>query len=510
MNSCSKIKSGFLLLFFFVFTFFASAQHHKRQMRAVWIATVENIDWPSDSTLTVQEQKRELVALLDNFKECNINTVIFQARPTADAFYISNIESWSQYLTGKAGRAPNPLYDPLQFLIEEAHKRCMEVHVWLNPYRVLNNADVTQICPKHLFHRKPELFVKYGDKWYFNPAHRETRQYVNRVVRDIVQRYDIQAVHFDDYFYPYTVAGETFPDAQYFRDNPRGFTNIGDWRRDNVTTVIRELRQTIKSTKPWVEFGISPFGVWRNQDRDRRGSATRAGQTNYDNLYADLLHWIEYEYIDYVIPQLYWHIGNRSVDYAVAADWWNSHAGNVNLYIGLFASGFTQPNYPSAWRTGNELARQLRFNKRFDNIKGVAIYSGRPFSRNPQGIRDSLQNNFFKYPALVPINQLTKRGNNDRIHNLRIDNTGGKRELRWDATTGRDGNATMYYVVYYFRGDRIGDTENPQNILTLTPNNSVDLRELTRSFRGTYTFTVTSINRWKYESDARNYVTLVF
>ncbi len=314
MNSCSKNKFTLLLLFL-GFTVFASAQttYHKRQMRAAWIATVHNIDFPSDSTLTVEAQKKELIALLDNFKQCNLNAVIFQARPTSDALYFSNVESWSQFLTGKTGRAPEPFYDPLRFLIHEAHKRCMEVHVWLNPYRVLNNDDISQIDPNHLFFKKPELFLKYGGKYYFNPAHEETREYLNRVVKDIVGRYDIQAIHFDDYFYPYTVANEKFPDEKDFAANPRGFEKIEDWRRDNVTTVIKELKATIKSTKPWVEFGISPFGVWRNKAQDKRGSDTKAGQTNYDHLYADILKWIEDEDIDYVMPQLYWHIGKTVI-----------------------------------------------------------------------------------------------------------------------------------------------------------------------------------------------------
>ena len=508
MNFCSKNKFTSLLIFFFAFSLFASSQQHKRQMRAVWIATVENIDWPSDSTMTAQQQKRELLELLDNFKECNLNTVFFQVRPTADAFYFSNIESWSQYLTGKAGRAPSPLYDPLQFVIDEAHKRCMEVHVWLNPYRVLNSDDTSLIDPNHLFFKKPELFVKYGDKYYFNPAHKETREYLNRVVKDLVQRYDIQAVHFDDYFYPYTVQGETFPDEKEFFLNSRGFEKIEDWRRDNVTTVIKELRATIKSTKPWVEFGISPFGVWRNKNRDRRGSDTQAAQTNYDNLYADLLDWIENEYIDYVVPQIYWHIGRQNADYAIVAEWWNRHVGNVNLYTGLYASGLSVQG--GAWRSGNELIRQIKFNEKFPNITGVAFYSGRPFSKNPQGLRDSLINNVFKYPALVPVNKLIKAKNDDRIKNLRIQNAGGRLELQWDAPTGKGGDATMFYVLYCFKGDKIGNTENPKNILVLVANNSVDLRPLTYMLEGTYSFAVTSVNRWKHESDAKSYVTLKF
>ena len=221
----------------------------KHQLRAAWIATVGRIDWPSSvSNVTVQRQ--ELITILDSLAALKFNTVIFQVRPTSDAFYQSDIEPWSRFLTGKQGVSPEPFYDPLEFLIREAHRRCIDVHVWLNPYRVLNSDDISHLNSSHLFFKNPELFVKYGDKYYFNPALDETRAHLNRVVADIVRRYDIDAVHFDDYFYPYRVNGLEFPDEASFRANNRGFSDKTDWRRDNVNLVIHQLQKTIKSIYP--------------------------------------------------------------------------------------------------------------------------------------------------------------------------------------------------------------------------------------------------------------------
>ena len=320
-----KISLLFVVLLFITTL---SAQQSKREMRAVWVATVANIDWPSQRNLTSKAQREEMRAMLDEFARNNVNAIVLQIRPTADAFYPSELEPWSNWLTGKQGVRPNPYYDPLQFIIEEAHKRCIEVHVWLNPYRVLNSDNLGILNKNHLFYKNRELFVKYGDKYYFDPGLDETREFLNKVVEDVVERYDIDAVHFDDYFYPYRVANEEFPDAMTFKKNPRGFApnQRDDWRRNNVNMVIKELQQTIKSLKPWVEFGISPFGVWRNNTVDTKGSATRAGVQNYDDLYADILKWLKEGSIDYVAPQLYWEIGKKVADYEILAKWWSENS----------------------------------------------------------------------------------------------------------------------------------------------------------------------------------------
>jgi len=327
-----------VVLLFFAFSFLQAQP--KREMRAVWIATVANIDWPSSNRLLPTQQRIEIVNMLDRLTENNINAIVLQIRPMADAFYPSNLEPWSHWLTGRQGVRPSPFYDPLQFIIEEAHKRCMEVHVWLNPYRVTTTGDSMMLSKEHLFYKQPELFVRYGGKYYFNPGLDETRNFLNKVVEDIVEHYDVDGVHFDDYFYPYPVKGEDFPDDETFMKFPRGFApnQKADWRRNNVNMAIAEVQQTIKNLKPWVEFGVSPFGVWRNDNVDPRGSATRAGIQNYDDLYADILKWLAEGTIDYVTPQLYWEIGKKVANYEVLLKWWIENSYGKNLYIGLIPS----------------------------------------------------------------------------------------------------------------------------------------------------------------------------
>ena len=270
--------------------------------RGAWIATVANIDWPTPEAVgNTGKQQEEMLFLLDSLHSIGINAIIFQVRPTADALYLSELEPISNWLTGSQGVwGGQAEWDPLEFVTEEAHKRDMDVHVWLNPYRVnLAKAPVTAMWQNHIFKSNPEWFWQYNGQWYFNPGLDDTRDWICMVVEDIVSRYDIQGIHMDDYFYPYPAGKQQIPDTQTFKDNPRGFDNIADWRRNNVNMAIREIHQAIQSLKPEVEFGISPFGVWRNLSRDSvNGSATRAGITNYDDLYADVLLWMQEGWID--------------------------------------------------------------------------------------------------------------------------------------------------------------------------------------------------------------------
>ena len=501
-------KISFLVAFFFVLGSM-SAQYNKREMRAVWMATVANIDWPSQRNLTSKAQRDEMRTMLDDLAKNNINTVIFQIRPTADAFYPSALEPWSHWLTGKQGVRPNDFYDPLQFIIEEAHKRCIEVHVWLNPYRVTNSDDLKVLSNDHLYHKRPELFLKYGGKYYFDPGLDETRNFLNRVVRDVVERYDVDAIHFDDYFYPYKVNGEEFPDNESFKNNPRGFAphQKADWRRNNVDMVIAELQQTIKSTKPWVEFGISPFGVWRNDNVDPRGSATRAGVQNYDDLYADILKWLREGTIDYVTPQLYWEIGKKVADYSVLVKWWSENSYGKNLYIGLYASQLGQKSASAEWRKGNELVRQMQLNKKYPQVDGAMFFSAKAIMGNYQGIADSLSKNLYKYPALIPVNRNINGEPSAQPQNIRVVRDSEEAYLLWDEVDEEGGCKVAYYVVYAFKGKKVGDLNNAENIIKLTTENCLDLRELETRFKGYYTFVVTAVNKFKHESQPTHGVT---
>lgn len=486
-----------------------NAQAPKRQMRAVWIATVANIDWPSQKGLSTAQQQTEMIRMLDGFKDNNINTVIFQARPSADVFYASCIEPWCMWLSGKQGVAPNPYYDPLKFVIEQAHKRCMEVHVWLNPYRALNYDDISLFSKDHIFQKKRHLFVKYGNKYYFDPGVPETREYLNSIVKELVENYDMDAIHFDDYFYPYPIAKQKFPDSDSFSKYSRGFTHKNDWRRDNVTITIKQLHQTIKRIKPWVDFGVSPFGVWRHQAHDPRGSATQKALTNYDDLYADILKWMREGYIDYVAPQLYWEIGSKNHDYRVLVDWWAKNANGVNLYVGLYASGFEQYN-SSAWKRPNELIRQMNYNKTNPIVKGEIFFSAKTFLRNHQALNDELKKTWYAKPALVPENLNIETETSEQPKRVFIDDEDDKIILNWSKVEGEGGKQVAYYVVYAFKGKGVGDMTVADNIVGVTADNIYDLSGYCRKCLGTYSFVVTSVNKFRRESKVKSYVVKKF
>lgn len=493
---------------FFIFSFLTistQAQYKKREMRAAWIATVENIDWPLERG-NVEKQKEDLIKLLDKLQENNINAVVFQARPTADALYFSSLEPWSKYLTGNQGVRPSPFFDPLEFITKEAHNRFMEVHVWINPYRVLNGEKLYALSTNHIYHSNKKMIVEYGGKYYFDPGLNETREHLNKVVKDIVERYDIDAIHMDDYFYPYPVGDKDFPDNDSFKNYPRSFTNKADWRRNNVDLVISEIQNTIKSIKPWVEFGISPFGVWRNSNTDPTGSNTRAGIQNYDDLYADILKWLREGSIDYVVPQLYWEIGKKVADYAILLDWWSKNSYGKNLYIGLYASAL-EFKKEKAWQTPNELARQLRLNQRYPEVSGAMFFSAKVFPKNLQGLNDSLQTNFYKHKAICPENSNIQSIKAISPENIRVICDANNAFVTWNPILTKGGSEIAYYVVYAFEGKKIGDLNDPASILAFTKDNYLDLMQIDQNMKGYYTFVVTAINRYKSESEPKYAVT---
>lgn len=472
----------------------------KREMRGVWIATVSNIDWPTNKG-NVEAQKKEMLRMLDSLAANHINTVIFQARPCSDAFYQSDIEPWSAYLTGEQGKSPSPFYDPLSFLIEEAHKRCMEVHVWINPYRLSNTENTKGIVNDHIFRKKPYLVKKYGGKYILDPGRKETMDYLLSVVCDIVKRYDLDAVHLDDYFYPYKVAGSEFPDDATFHKENRGVNDKEDWRRNNVDLIVKQLHDTIKGLKPWVDFGISPFGVWRNRKDDHRGSATNASCTNYDELYADVLKWMEHGWIDYVAPQLYWEIGKEVADYEVLASWWSEYSFGRNLYIGLYASGL-EVNKGKPWKKPNELVRQLRYNRTCSEVNGAIYYSAKYFLKNVQGLEDSLRADFYKYPALVPERKGEALPSSPAPTDVELEEVGNSTWLTWNSEQEEAGSRISYYVVYAFEGKKVGDMTDPSNIIAVTAEHRLNLSRLKNLNGNKYVLVVTSVNRYRKESDS--------
>ena len=385
----------FGIIFLFVLNSLSFAQV-KSEFRGVWIATVSNIDWPGSGNYDSDSQKLEFTRLLDMHQRNGINAVVVQIRPAADAFYPSPYEPWSEWLTGRQGVPPSPYYDPLEFMIAETHKRGMEFHAWMNPYRAEFNIGRSSIAPTHITRIHPEWFLTYGDKRYFDPGNKDAQQYVTNIVKDVVSRYAVDGIHFDDYFYPYRIPGKEFPDDAKYQQYGNGM-NKEDWRRSNTDSIIVMISRVIKDENKKCQFGISPFGVWRNGDKDlENGSNTRAGQTNYDDLYADILLWLRNGWIDYVAPQIYWEIGHKAANFEILVDWWGRHSYGKNCYIGL---GIYKANSNAAWKDKTQLPRQIEMLRNTPNIQGMIFYSSKILEKNPNGWSDSLRLNYFKESA---------------------------------------------------------------------------------------------------------------
>ncbi|HEX4811914.1 MAG TPA: family 10 glycosylhydrolase [Nonomuraea sp.] len=376
------------------------ARHPKRELRGVWIATVKNIDWPSRTGLPVERQKAEYTKILDAAAKRTFNAVFVQVRPASDALYKSSIEPWSRFLTGTAGKDPG--WDPLPYLIDEAHKRGLEFHAWFNPYRASYDGSVRGLPANHPARRHPDWTVKYGDQVYYNPGLPQVRRHVTKVITDVVDRYDIDGVHFDDYFYPYPGEGGQFNDKAAHAKHGKGKA-LAEWRRDNVNTLIAQVDKAIHERKNHVKFGISPFGIWRNKSNDPSGSDT-TGMSAYDSIYADAKAWIKSGTVDYVMPQLYWPRGHNAADYAVLAPWWAEavKGTDVQLYIGqgLYRVGATDDR---AWTKPGELSAQVALNRRRKQIDGAVYFSAKQLLTNPLGAIDRVAKDHYGRPALLPL-----------------------------------------------------------------------------------------------------------
>lgn len=389
----------------------------KRQFRAMWISSVVNIDWPSKASQTnpnrIAAQQAEYRELLDLAGRLHHNAVVVQVRPTADALWPSPYEPWSEYLTGVRGQDPG--WDPLAFLVDESHKRNLEFHAWFNPYRVSMpapggaGADLAQLAPGHPAQQHPDWTFAYppagvaGSRLY-NPGIPEVREFVQTAMMDAVKRYDIDGVHFDDYFYPYPSGTYQVPDDATFAAHNRGFTDRADWRRDNINLLIQEMNGKIKAAKPWVKFGVSPFGIWRNKTADPLGSDT-TGSQSYDIISADTRKWIKQEWIDYVVPQLYWYIGQYpAADYARLVPWWAEtvRGTRVQLYIGQADYKSGDPAYGPYWQNPSELSDHLTLNRSYPEVRGNVHFSAVQVRANRLGATDIYAAEHYSRPALVP------------------------------------------------------------------------------------------------------------
>jgi uncharacterized lipoprotein YddW (UPF0748 family) len=480
----------------------------KREFRAVWIATIKNLDWPSQPGLPTEQQKEEFIKLLDFHLQNGINAVVVQIRPSSDAFYFSPTEPWSEWLTGQQGRAPEPWYDPLTFMVEETHKRGMEFHAWFNPYRALVDVDRNKLLSiNHVSVERPDWLLRYGRNLYYDPGIPKARDYVIDVIMDVVKRYDIDGIHFDDYFYPYRIAGEEFPDTASYAQYGRQFRSRDEWRRDNVNTFIQMVSTRLRATKPHVKFGVSPFGVWRNQSQDPLGSDTRAGQTSYDDLYADIRLWLARGWIDYVAPQVYFSIGYAPAAYDILLDWWRGNSFGRHLYIGKATYKINDPGQSDTnWRLPDQMPKQILLDRSAPEVKGSIFFRAGSFDSNPLGVNDSLRNHLYRYPALVPdmpwmpgITPIPPSRLESAIQNKGV-------VLSWN-----EGNPELpasYYLIYRYPGNVVGSTRDPRYIIGKVRYPFKYFVDTSIREKGKYIYTITALNRLHQESSALSTTTV--
>ncbi|GJM28982.1 MAG: hypothetical protein DHS20C17_16170 [Cyclobacteriaceae bacterium] len=382
----------------------------------------------------------------------------------------------------------------------------MELHAWFNPFRASVSENLQLVDEQHLLRKRPEWFITYANRIYFNPGLPEVRKYVEEVIMEVVTNYEIDGIHFDDYFYPYKVEDQQFDDLETFNEMKEGTQNLEDWRRSNVSSFIESVSESISAAKPEVRFGISPSGVWRNRYMDESGSDTRAGQTSYDDLYADVLLWMKNGWVDYLAPQIYWHIGFELADYKTLLDWWSKHTYGRHLYIGQSAYKVRRDADFSPWQDPSEMPRHIQLNRKYPQVKGNIYFSSKSLRTNALGLGDSLKNNYHRYPALVPPMIYKPAITLESPYLYRISHGHKKLTIYWTAEEKQQ-VAGRYQIVYRYVGDSWPDTGDPRNIVAFLPPNITTFEDVPPK-KGNYTYVVTSVSKTNHESEGSRAITI--
>jgi len=494
------MKKLFILLIYFSFLGKILAQNS--EMRGVWVATVSNIDFPSKPNLPAEALKREINDMLNFYQNVGINAIFFQARPACDAFYKSKIEPLSQFLVGKQRMAKNDDFDVLEYLIEQAHARNIELHAWLNPYRV-SNSKKTSFDNFHIAKKQPNWVVEYAEKLYLDPGIPAVRHYVKEIVADIVSRYNVDGIHFDDYFYPYPERKQEFFDDASFDKYGKGMPVElkPNWRRKNVDSLIFLVHSEIKRLKPFVKFGVSPFGIWRNKTQDPDGSETN-GFSAYDGIFADAQMWLMNGWVDYVAPQIYWNIGHKNADFEILVKWWKSHSYGKHVYVGMSVSSILTDKNNSAWQELSQIPNQIRISRKYNEVKGIILYSSRALVQNPNGVTDSLRDLFKTETAAPPMSWLD---NIPPAAPISLQQTKVKNEiiLSWekgDTTSIPPQDSAVSFAVYRFKGEKPQKIEK-NSLVTLTKNRYIHIRNKKWAiFKKKYVYVVTAFDKNGNES----------
>ncbi|MEX5744254.1 family 10 glycosylhydrolase [Massilia sp. X63] len=480
----------------------------KRELRGVWISTHISLDWPSRlDTPAVQQSK--LRAILDHNKATGMNAAFLQVRSQADAMYPSDLEPWSYYLTNQQGSAPSPAWDPLQFAIDETRKRGMEFHAWINPYRAVataaNQGNTAMYAPNHVSRAHPEWMLTVGSVKILNPGLPAVRDHVVGVIMDIVNRYDIDGLHFDDYFYP----SGTIADDDAYNADPRGFPNTtagrADWRRDNINMLIARVNDSIRAAKPWVKFGVSPSGIYRSSTDPAVGSPTSSGASqHYSTMFADTRKWIQQGWVDYLAPQVYWYIGQAGSDYKLLVPWWNDNAYERHMYIGLADYKMNT----AGWTSPNEINNQIALNRAHANISGQIHFRHAFLQGDALGYRSALKNATYARPALLPV--MAWKGTQAPAAPAQLSAGAGEDnavQLAWAAApdSADELEKTRKYAIYR-SSEREMDLENPANLLSVTDTATPVFADKGVGAGQYYYYTVTALNRLSVESARANTV----
>ena len=475
-----------------------SGNSSKREFRGAWIQCV-NGQFMGMGTRQMQET---LTYQLDRLKACGVNAIIFQVRPECDALYESNIEPWSRFLTGRQGEPPSPYWDPLAWMVEQCHRRGMELHAWINPYRA-KTKTTRELARNHVAIRHPETVFAYDGQLILNPGLPENRDYICKVVADIVERYDIDGLHIDDYFYPYPVAGQTIPDDKEFAAYNNGIRDRGDWRRYNVNVFMKQLYDTIHKVKPWVKFGVSPFGIYRNKKSAPTIGCNTNGLQNYDDLYADVLMWVNNGWVDYCVPQLYWPIGHKAADYETLIKWWNKYAGKRHLYIGEDVER-TAKSADLHNRNVNQLPAKRKLHGEMGNVNGTVLWYAKAVVDNVGNYGSLLEKVYWKYPAFVPTMPYIDGKAPKKVRKMKILNMGGRPVLFWKAPKGKGWkNEAVKYVVYKFVGGERDDISNPSHIVAVTTDEFYEIPASDIQPGVKVSYVVTALDRMSNESKPR-------
>lgn len=470
----------------------------KREFRGAWVATVLSLDYPDRPTTWPVALKEDWKNLVAGLKATGLNAVIVQVRPAADAFYPSRYAPWSAYLTGQQGLPPEKGFDPLEFMIAEAHRQGLEFHAWLNPYRASMNLDTTAFAPGHVFHQHRKWLRSYGGRYYLDPGIPAVRHHLSNIVAELAAQYDIDGLHFDDYFYPYPVADAPFPDSSSFARYGARYDSVADWRRFNVDRLIQMTDSTLARHKPFAQFGVSPFGVWRNLADDPRGSATQASVSTYDHLYADVLRWAQQGWVDYLVPQLYWHRGFEPADHTALQEWWGKYRGKARLYIGHAAYRAGNSTHEQ-WRSAGELPAQMKLGRANPEIEGAVFFRAASLLENRLGTRDSIQH-LYALPALLPARPGASDCSSPRLKKAKTKRKGNL--IRWKDSRGTA--EARQFVIYRFEGQKVGSLEEARAIRYISPANRGQRRHKFIDGEAqagkAYTYIITAVDRARRES----------